>query len=85
MRRRQLSAAVNWRQAARVRASRRGVQIEQREKYAMWYKTYELVGESSLLGAFTKLREATISFAMSVRPFVYPYGTRLHLTDFHEN
>ena len=34
-----------------------------------------------LLGAFAKLRDATISFVMSVRP---PGTTRLHWTVFHE-
>ena len=37
------------------------------------------------LGAFEKLRKATISFVMTVRPSVCPHGpTRLRLDGFHE-
>ena len=51
---------------------------------------FRLLLSPSLLGAFAKLRKATVSFVMSVRlsvlsPFVYPHGTtRLPLTDFNE-
>jgi len=39
-----------------------------------------------LLGAFTKLREATMTFVMSVRPFVCPHWTaRLPLDEFSWN
>jgi len=37
------------------------------------------------LGAFTKLKKATISFVMSVCPSVFRHGTtRLHWTDFYD-
>ena len=40
----------------------------------------------TIFGTFAKLRKAVISFAMSVRPSVYPYGTnRLSLHGFSSN
>ena len=45
---------------------------------------FDLCSVITFLGAFAKLRKATISF-MFVRPSVRPHGTtRLPLTDFHE-
>jgi hypothetical protein len=32
-------------------------------------------GNTALLGAFVKLRKATISFAMSASPYIWPHGT----------
>jgi hypothetical protein len=45
---------------------------------------YELRPFHILLGAFAKLREATISFVMSVRLFVRMDRLSSHWTDFHE-
>jgi hypothetical protein len=39
---------------------------------------------SSILGAFAKLRKATISFVLSVRPSVRMEQLGSHWTDFHE-
>jgi hypothetical protein len=38
----------------------------------------------SFLGAFTKLRKATVSFLMSGRPSVRMEQRRVHWRDFHE-
>jgi hypothetical protein len=39
--------------------------------------------ENKILGAFAKLRKATISFLTSVRPFVRMEQLSSHWTDFH--
>jgi len=39
---------------------------------------------SQLLGSFAKLRKATISFVMSVRPIVRMEQLGSHWMDFHE-
>jgi hypothetical protein len=43
-----------------------------------------LYGQSEFLGAFQKLRKATIRFAMTVRPSVYMKQLSSHWTNFYE-
>jgi len=62
-----------------------------RQKTAMFILTAVITSEMSvccILGAFAKLRKATVSFVMSVSvcPYVLPHGTSwFHWTDLHES
>jgi hypothetical protein len=47
-------------------------------------RKYLVLTEEEFLGAFTKLRKATINFAMTVRLLSPHIELRSHWTDFHE-
>jgi hypothetical protein len=50
----------------------------------MWKTAYSFKGQASFVGAFVKLRKATISFVMSVRLSVSMERLGSHWTQFHE-